>query len=155
MDNGRQRSHGVLPPVHFFNSMLRFLWAYLVYTWGGLHRYFGNQNSLRSEHEAAVRYFSKAYEIDPSFRRVRLERGVLLFRELGRTEEAQADFDALLEDDPAYGPALFNRALLWQQNGRYADALADLETYQSLPDREYQREADQLVFLLRTLLSEE
>ncbi|MCZ7674507.1 MAG: hypothetical protein M5U34_48965 [Chloroflexi bacterium] len=55
--------------------MLRFLWAYLVYTWGGLHRLFGNKNSMRSEHEAAVHYFSKAYEIDPTFQRVRLERG--------------------------------------------------------------------------------
>ena len=134
--------------------MLRFLWAYLVYTWGGLHRYFGNQNSMRSEHEAAVRYFSKAYEIDPSFQRVRLERGVLLFRELGRMEEAQADFDALLEEDPEYAPALFNRAMLAQQNGRYPDALADLEAYQTLEDQEYRREADQLVHLLRTLLSD-
>ena len=91
--------------------MLRFLWAYLVYTWGGLHRYFGNQNAMRSEHEAAVRYFTKAYEIDPTFLRVRLERGVLLFRELGRTDEALADFDALVEEDPIYAaPALFNRA---------------------------------------------
>ena len=96
--------------------MLRFLWAYLVYTWGGLHRYFGNQNAMRSEHEAAVRYFTKAYEIDPTFLRVRLERGVLLFRELGRTDEALADFDALVEEDPIYAaPALFNRAMLAQQ----------------------------------------
>ncbi len=134
--------------------MLRFLWAYLVYTWGGLHRYFGNQNSMRSEHEAAVRYFSKAYEIDPTFQRVRLERGVLLFRELGRMEEAQADFDALLEEDPEYAPALFNRAMLAQQNGRYPDALADLEAYQTLEDHEYRREADQMIHLLRTLLSD-
>lgn len=135
--------------------MLRFLWAYLVYTWGGLHRYFGNKNSMRSEHEAAVRYFGKAYAIDPTFQRVRLERGVLLFRELGRLEEALADFDALLEADPEYAPALFNRALLAQQNGRYADALADLEAYRSLEDRVYRREADQLIALLRTLLSDE
>lgn len=134
--------------------MLRFLWAYLVYTWGGLHRYFGNQNSMRSEHEAAVRYFSKAYEIDPTFQRVRLERGVLLFRELGRMEEAQADFDALLEEDPEYAPALFNRAMLAQQNGRYPDALADLEAYQLLADQEYRHEAEQLILLLRTLLSD-
>jgi tetratricopeptide (TPR) repeat protein len=132
--------------------MLRFLWAYLVYTWGGLHRYFGNKNSMRSEHEAAIRYFSKAYEIDPTFRRVRLERGVLLFRELGRMDEAQADFDALLAEDAEYGPALFNRAMLAQQNGRYPEALTDLEAYLSLDDYEYRREADLLAGLLRAML---
>ncbi len=134
--------------------MLRFLWAYLVYTWGGLHRYFGNKNSMRSEHEAAVRYFSKAYDIDPTFQRVRLERGVLLFRELGRTEEALADFDALLAEDPDYAPALFNRALLAQQNGRYQDALNDLEAYQALNPAQYQKETTHLITLLHALLDE-
>lgn len=132
--------------------MLRFLWAYLVYTWGGLHRYFGNKNAMRNEHEAAVRYFSKAYDIDPTFQRVRLERGVLLFRELGRIEEAQADFDALLAEDPEYAPALFNRALLAQQNGRYQDALRDLEAYNTLNPTEYQKETAHLIRLLRDLL---
>ena len=80
--------------------MLRFLWAYLVYTWGGLHRLFGNRNSMRGEHEAAVRYFSKAYDIDPTFHRVRLERGILLFRELGRYDEALADLDTYLDGPP-------------------------------------------------------
>jgi len=134
--------------------MLRFLWAYLVYTWGGLHRYFGNQNAIRSEHEAAVRYFSKAFEIDPSFLRVRLERGVLLFRELGRTEEALADFDALVDEDPVYAaPALFNRALLAQQDGRYQDALHDLQAYLALSPREYQQEAVHMMDVLHTLIA--
>jgi len=134
--------------------MLRFLWAYLVYTWGGLHRYFGNQNAIRSEHEAAVRYFSKAYEIDPSFLRVRLERGVLLFRELGRAEEALADFDALVDEDPIYAaPALFNRALVAQQDGRYQDALHDLQAYMALSPREYQQEARHMMDVLRSLIA--
>ena len=134
--------------------MLRFLWAYLVYTWGGLHRYFGNQNAMRSEHEAAVRYFTKAYEIDPTFLRVRLERGVLLFRELGRMEEALADFDALVDEDPIYAaPALFNRALLAQQDGRFQDALTDLEAYVALAPNEYTREATHLMDALRSLIS--
>lgn len=133
--------------------MLRFLWAYLVYTWGGLHRYFGNQNAMRSEHEAAVRYFTKAYEIDPTFLRVRLERGVLLFRELGRMDEALADFNALVEEDPIYAaPALFNRAMLAQQNGRYQDALHDLEAYVALSPRDYLQETQHLMDALRSLV---
>lgn len=134
---------------------MRFIRAYLVYTWGGLHRLFGNMNNLRREHETAVRYFSRAYEIDPSFRRVRLERGTLLWRELGRSEEALADFNALLAEDPAYGPALFSRALVAQEHGRYQDALDDLDTYLALPEPEpYWEEAARTASLLRELMAE-
>lgn len=142
-------------PAASSKRVIRFIRAWLVYTWGGLHRYFGNMNNIRSEHEAAVRFFSRAYEIDPSFRRVRLERGVLLWRELGRLAEAKADFDALLAEDPAYGPALLNRAMVEQNRGRYEAALADLEAYLRTADAEseaYRQEAERTVILLRELL---
>lgn len=133
--------------------MLRFFWAYLVYTWGGLHRFFGHKNNLRREYELAIRWFDRAYEIDPTFRRVRLERAMLLWRELSRFDEALVDFDWLLDDDPAYGPALFGRAMVLQENGRYQDALTDLDTYLSLPDPEpYWDEAQRTAALLRELL---
>ncbi len=132
--------------------MLRFIRAYLVYTWGGLHRYFGNKNGLRQEHETAVRYFSRAYKIDPTFRRVRLERATLLWRELGQPEEALADFDALLQEDAEFGPALFGRALILQEYGRYQEALNNLDTYLSLPNPEpYHNEATRIAALLRQL----
>ncbi|MBE2224196.1 MAG: hypothetical protein IAF02_21840, partial [Anaerolineae bacterium] len=103
---------------------------------------FGNRNSMRSEHEAAVRYFSKAYEIDPTFHRVRLERGILLFRELGRYDEALADFDFLLAAESDYRhSALLNRALLYQQNARFGDALADLDAFLEYPPDDYYQEA--------------
>lgn len=135
--------------------MLRFFWAWLIYTWGGLHRYFGNKSNLRREHEAAVRYFTRAYNIDPSFRRVRLERGILLWRELARPEEALADFDALLAEDANYGPALLNRAMVAQNQGRYSVALADLEAFLALPEDEagaYRREAARTAALLREMI---
>ena len=139
--------------------MLRFLYAYLLYTWGGLHRLFGNQNRLRHEHERAVHYFNRALTIDPSFRRVRLERAVLLYRELGATAEALADFDALLAEDPAYADALLNRGLAYQQNGRYAAALQDLEAYLALPESKqaahFHEEATNIAILLRELLADE
>jgi len=135
--------------------VLRFLRAWLYYTWGGLHRYFGNKNSLRKEHEAAVRYFTRAFKIDPSFRRVRLERAVLLWRELGRSADAKNDLNALLADDPEYGPALLNRAMITQNEGHYADALSDLELYLRLPESEnkaYREEARRTASLLRDLV---
>lgn len=134
--------------------MIRFVRAWLWYTWGGLHRYFGNKHSLRSEHEAAVRYFSRAFEIDSSFRRVRLERAVLLWRELGREAEAVTEFDHLLTDDPDYAPALLNRAMIAQNEGRYSAALVDLDRYLQLPESEtgnYREEARRTAELLRDL----
>ena len=134
---------------------MRFLWAWLVYTWGGLHRYFGNQSSIRSEHEAAVRYFTKAYEIDPTFRRVLLERGVLLWRELDQPEAALADFNTLLEDDPQFAPALMNRAMVAQNAGRYREALEDFEAFLDLAGSEtemYQLEVQRTIALLREMV---
>lgn len=136
--------------------MIRFIRARLVYTWGGLHRYFGNLNSMRSEHSAAVRCFSRAYELDPNFRRARLDRAILLFRELGRLEEAIADFDALLAKNPADGPALFNRALAAQESGRYQDAVNDLQAYLALPEEQpFNEQARRILALLQALIAED
>ena len=136
--------------------MLRFLWAYLVYTWGGLHRLFGNRSSIRSEHEAAVRYFTKAYEIDPTFQRVRLERGILLFRELGRYDEALADFNFLLDEQSDYSNlALLNRALLHQQNAQFEEALTDFDAFLEQPHDDYYAEAVRMRNVLHALLSDE
>ena len=111
---------------------------------------------MRSEHEAAVRYFSHALEIDPSFHRVRLERAVLLWRELDRSAEAKTEFNALLADDPENGPALLNRAMIAQNDGQYATALSDLEQYLRLPAQHtenYREEARRTVRLLRDLIT--
>lgn len=136
--------------------MWRFIKSWLLYTWGGLHRYFGNQNSMRSEHERAIHYFARAYEVDPRFRMARLERGILLGRELGRSQEALAEFEALLADDPAFGPALLNRALVLQEIGRYQEALTDLETYLALPERdEHWKDASRIAGFLRDIVAEQ
>lgn len=131
--------------------MLHVVWAYVLYTWGGLHRLFGNANNLRREHERAVHYFTKAYTVNPKMRRARLERAVILWRELGRVDEALREFDALLEADPAYGEALFNRALARQEGGHYALALADLDAYLRLPRHDAYRDSARH---LQQLLSE-
>lgn len=124
--------------------------------WGSLHRNFGNKSSFVPEHQAAVRRFSRAYELDPGLRQARLDRGIILYRELGRTDEALADFDALLAEDPKFAPALLNRALLAQECGRYSDALTDLEVYLALPieDKEYWAIASRSADLLREIVSD-
>lgn len=135
---------------------MRFAWAWLLYTWGGMHRYFGIQNSLAREYERAIHYFSRAYDVDPTFRAARLHRGILLGRELGRISEAIADFDALLEEDPTYNLALFNRAMMWMENGRFSQALEDMEAYLELSDAtdENWEDANRIVRLLRDIEAE-
>jgi tetratricopeptide (TPR) repeat protein len=124
--------------------------------WGSLYRNFGNQNSFLREHEAAVRRFSRAYELDPNLRQALLDRGIIYFREMGRYDEALADFNALLAQDGNYGPALLNRAMLYQETGQYEPALTDLEAFLSLPveDEEYVAVARRTAVLLRELLAE-
>lgn len=129
--------------------MWRTIKAYLLYTWGGLHRYFGNQNNLLKEHRRAAHYFTRAYETDPAMQQALLARAVLLGREMDQPEAAIADFETLLAEDPTYGPALFNRALVYQQLGKYSLALADVDAYLRLPQRDSYR---QTALAMRRLL---
>ena len=135
--------------------MWKVIKAYLLYTWGGLHRYFGNMNNLRGEHERAIHYFSRAYQTNPAFRQAKLARAIILWRELERPEEALRDLDALLAEDPKDGLARLNRAMVWQQTGRYELALEDLEAYLQLPrDDEYWTSAVRMKELVEALVDD-
>lgn len=114
--------------IEFF----RFWLAYFVYVWGGVRRYVGNSNGLRREYLAAVRSFDLAYRIDPSFQRAKLDKAILLWRELDRPQEALEALNQLLRDDGAYAAALFNRALIYQSLWRIQPAVEDLEKYIAL-----------------------
>lgn len=133
--------------------MWRTLKAYLFYTWGGLHRYFGNQNSMPGEHRRAVHYFSRALKANPEMHQARLARAVILCRELEEIDAALGDLDMLIARDPTDGAALFNRALAHQQAGRYEVALSDIERYLALdsPNDRYHETAVYLESLLQEL----
>jgi tetratricopeptide (TPR) repeat protein len=136
--------------------MYRTVLARFYYFWGSLHRNFGNQSSFHREHRAAVRRFTQAYEMDSSLRQARLDRGIVLYREMGLLDEAMADFDALLAEDPSYSPALLNRAMVFQEKGQYSEALSDLELYLDLPaiDEDYRQIASRTAALLREIVAE-
>lgn len=136
--------------------MHRIVLARILYMWGSLHRNFGNKSSFEREHRSAVKRFTQAFQLDPGLREARLDRGIILYRELGRLDEAMADFDALLDEDPDYGPALLNRAMISQERGEYVDALNDLDSYLGLPkeDEEYWQIANRMAALLRDIVAE-
>jgi tetratricopeptide (TPR) repeat protein len=136
--------------------MIRFALARIYYMWGSLHRNFGNRSSFKREHLSAIKRFTQAYEADPSLREARLDRGIILYRELGLHDDAMADFNALLAEDPQYGPALLNRAMAAQESGLYPEALADLDAYLALPveNEEYRRVAERTAALMREIVEE-
>lgn len=134
-------------------KLWRLIRSRVVYMRGSLHRYFGNRAGFRREHEYAVGCFTRAYELDPDLREARLDRGILFWREMGRIDEALADFEALLAVDATYGPALLNRGLALQAAGRYQEALTDLEAYLALPENDpsYALYAGRIAYMLREL----
>lgn len=136
--------------------MLRYLWTWILFTWAGLHRYFGIQNNMPREFERAAHYYSRVLAVDPTFHNARLQRGILLSRELGRHDEARADFDALLALDAEWPEALLNRAITYQEQARFGDALIDLETYLALPQQQDNYpEAARMAAVLREILAED
>ena len=134
---------------------LRVIWSYCLYTWGGLHRYFGNQNSMTSEYERAVHYFNRSYEVNPVFTYARLQKAIILGRELHRYDESLAEFDAYLEEEPNDYRALMNKGLVLQEYGRFPEALDCLEQYLSLPEtREHDPEIRRIAGYLREIVAE-
>lgn len=105
--------------------------AQLLFTWGGLHRYFGNANGVRREFERATHYFDRAYRADPRFHQALLAAAVLRYRELGRVDAAIAALSGLLVELPEHGGARFYRAMAYQEAGRYQEALEDLRAFLS------------------------
>ena len=110
---------------------------------------------MLSEHERAIHYFSRAYEVDPTFYAARVHKGVLLSREFGRHDEALVEFDAVLQVEPENLKALLNRGLALQANGRFQDAMVDLEKYLALGQSdEYWADTQRIVRSLQALIEE-
>jgi tetratricopeptide (TPR) repeat protein len=76
---------------------------------------------------AAVKAFSDALKIDPGFGEARNNRGVA-YMELGRLDEASADFDKVLEGAPSPERlnARYNLGVLRRKEGRMEDAEREL-----------------------------
>ena len=125
--------------------------------WGSTCRHVGNKTGTQYCYQRAVAWYSYATNKNPAFRQARLDRGILLWREMERCQEAVEEFDILLEDDPKDAPAWLNRALANQKLGDFPNALQDIETYLRLPvqDEGYWHHASQMMKTLQMVLDEQ
>lgn len=132
---------------------MRFWLAWLIYYWGGIHRYFGITNGVRREFERAVSCYERALSLEPDFRDARLALAKIRGRELGEVEKGVADLNVLIGKKTNDGDALLARAQFFQELGRYEAALKDLEAYLRLPNQPHQDLAARSVSYIKALLS--
>lgn len=107
-------------------NILRSRWHFLRAT---THRQWGHRNGVRIAYERAVDAFTRAIECDAHFIEAYFQRGKLYWREIQNYYRAIRDMSRVLELDPDYHEALFNRALAYQQRGDFDEAIADMERF--------------------------
>lgn len=133
---------------------MRFLLAWLVYYWGGVHRYFAISNNMTGEFKRAAVCFTKALEIKPDFRDARYALAGILGREMGQHEAAISHLNIILSKNPRDGDALLTRAQSRQDLGHIEGALADLEAYLALPGQSHHDLAARMAGFLQTAIDQ-
>lgn len=74
----------------------------------------------------ALKYFTKAIEINPNESKYYNDRGVA-YKRSGDLEKALSDYEKSLEINPHYTNALNNKGVVFLEQGRYDEALASFE----------------------------
>ncbi len=115
-------------------------WAYWHYWLGELYCYRGNATGNVRVYQRAVVSYARALEWDPTWAVVRLERGVLFWRELHVPRQAVMELSEALQLDPELHVALFNRGIAYQQLREYGHAVADFRAYLEVGDDPHWRE---------------
>ncbi|MEM9293529.1 MAG: tetratricopeptide repeat protein [Acidobacteriota bacterium] len=82
----------------------------------------GQVHSAMSNTDEAIRYYSKAMEMDPNYSEYHNERGSLYLRQ-GRYEEAIADYHRAIELSPPYVEVWTNLGQCYRQVGQFEAAI--------------------------------
>ena len=118
-------------------SPLSQFWAECLYQWGKIHRYFGVTHGVTREFARAEYYFGRAFALNPQHQQARLDRAIMLGRELGQPKQALQELDELATSFTAkHLEVILNRAQLRQEVGDYAGALSDWENYLKTADQD-------------------
>ncbi len=142
--NRTQRSSSLWHKVQAFFH----LWS------GRVHRHYGIVYSDRQEFISAVESYGRAAELNPGLGVAYLERGILLWRELGRATHAVRDLTAALTIHPNWPVALFNRGMAYQATGNYQAAMDDLDAYLQLGEPKWRDPAARQLALIRSMFDE-
>ena len=134
------------------------IWQYGVsffYMWSArVHRHFGIVFCARDEYTHAVSDYSRALALNPGFAEAYLERGILLWRELGQAGQAVVDFTAALRLRPSWPVPLFFRGLAHQETSDYSAAIHDLSTYLESGDGSWRSDATRQLSLMHLIRSD-
>jgi tetratricopeptide (TPR) repeat protein len=127
----------------------------LFYMWiARTHRHFGIIYASQDEYESAVSDYSRALDIYPGFAQAYLERGILMWRELGQMSRAVGDFTVALRLRPGWPEALFFRGLAHQGMSNYHEAVRDLSDYLASRDSSWREDAVRQLSLMRPICDE-
>ncbi|MBN1430253.1 MAG: tetratricopeptide repeat protein [Anaerolineae bacterium] len=122
------------------------------YIWSArMHRHFGIVFSRKAEYVSAVCDYTRAVIVNPRLVKAYLERGILLWRELGQAKQAVEDFTAVLGLHPACAEALFFRGLAYQGTSNYPEAIHDLSEYLATEDVSWREDAIRQLSLMRLI----
>jgi tetratricopeptide (TPR) repeat protein len=125
-----------------------FLWL------GKVHRHYGIVLGSQAEFARAIGCYGRALALDPTLSQAHLERGILLWRELGQSSQAVADFNAALALRPGWPEPIFCRGMAHQSMGNYRAAIQDLAAYIASDDQTWRDHAVRQLALIRALLQE-
>jgi serine/threonine protein kinase len=82
--------------------------------------------ALEKRFDPALEEFHVALSLDPLSPIINLNYGLTLMM-AGRTSEATAQIEALVRREPTFVPGLYYLSQVYDMNGRYADAIAELQ----------------------------
>jgi tetratricopeptide (TPR) repeat protein len=105
------------------------------------HRHFGNLYGNRMEHWAAVKNYTRATVLDPTYAQAFYSRGVLSWRELGDYPQAIQDLTRVLELVPTWAEAYFNRGMAHKLRNEVGQAVDDFQRYMAEGTDEFWLEA--------------
>jgi len=119
-----------------------------------ISRHYGLLYRDNREFERAIQSYGAVVELNPAHIRPYLERGNLLWREMGQPHKAIDDFNRVLNIRPGWPVAIFCRAMAHQAAGNHSSAINDLDLYLQTGDTEWKGEASRQIALLKIVYPE-
>ncbi len=128
----------------------------MYYLWSGrVHRHYGIVHADTDEFQSAVEDYQRAVGVNPGLGIAYLERGILLWRELGRFPHAIRDLNLALGLRPDWPEALFNRGMAQQAAGNYEAAAQDMMAYLALGEDTWRDAAARQLRSIRMMLADQ